>query len=153
MLLRWFAENWQANGHRRADAELAVHVDSTAVSVGAAFDNDKPEACARALADILTAMKCTKKPFAIGIGNSNSAITNDANGIGSVAADFKVHCLARFRILHGIRQEVCKNMAQKPFIGEGGGRQVVDTQKNGAAAIGRRQNFVYQAAGELNDIE
>src|ERR1051326_4950476 len=73
------SKNAQADGHSSSDADPAIHLDSSGMRVGAAFDNNKAKAGASTLADVLTTMEGAEKPFTVGIRNSNAEASNDAN--------------------------------------------------------------------------
>ncbi len=98
------AEHWQPHCHGRSLPQLALDLNLTALQIDATLDDDKTKSRARAVGDVMSAMKSVKEPLAIGFRNSDPLISDRADDFRAVTPDFESNRASRVGILHRVRQ-------------------------------------------------
>src|SRR3954451_7754357 len=89
------SKNRQTDGYGCAFPDAAVQLHLPSVQIRAAFHQQQAQPSPRTRPDIAPAMKCLEQLLLILPGDANSAVTNDAHGIGSVPVNPEVHGRAR----------------------------------------------------------
>ncbi len=120
---------------------------------GAAFHQKQAKPGAWTRSYVAPAMKGFEQSLLICLRNVNSAVTNQAHCVSAIALYRKMHGCCRLRVFHGVAQEICKNMAEQPFIRLGLGWKGVQRQFDEAPTVCCRLNFVHHAPAKVVQVE
>ena len=131
-----------------AFAELADHLQLSAVQFGAPFHQNEAKTGPRTASDVAAATKGLKQLPLILLRNANAPITNDAHGVRPVALNRELHRRSGLRILNGVTQEVGKDVPEQLFICLRSGWNGLQRQLDGAPAVGRREDLIHDAAAK-----
>ena len=156
-LPRWnptsFLKSGKAHRYGRAFAEFAYHLHPPAVQVGAAFHEQQTKSRPRTGPYIAAAMKGLKKLVLIFLRNADPLVSNYAHCIEPLALNHEMHCRSRLRIFHSVTQEIGEYVAEKPFIRPRFRGNGVQREFDSAAAAGRRENLIHDAAAKVVQVE